>query len=94
MIYTVMERPVPPDLVGVAQLQDSSCWFIVNVIKTLPPAGSKTLPPAGSKILVYYRLMPSVYSPLLAKIKPNRSQLNLSRLRFSYLNSRYQNMSE
>ncbi len=46
LIYTVMERFIPPDFVWVAQLRvsdNSSYWYIVNVHNTLPPAGVSTL---------------------------------------------------
>jgi hypothetical protein len=42
MIYTVMERPMPIDIAGVAQLRffgNFSYWCIVNVHKILPPPG-------------------------------------------------------
>ncbi len=45
-ICTVMERSIPLDLVGVAQMRffdNSSFWYIVNVNKILPPAGVNTL---------------------------------------------------
>jgi hypothetical protein len=46
LIRAVMERSIPPDLGGVAQLRffgDSSYLYIVNVHKRLPPAGAITL---------------------------------------------------
>jgi hypothetical protein len=36
LIFTVMERSILPDLVGVAKLRvsgNSRCWYIVNVYK-------------------------------------------------------------
>jgi hypothetical protein len=45
LICTVMDRSVPPDLVGVSQLQASgnfSYRYIVSVHNILPPAGTNT----------------------------------------------------
>jgi hypothetical protein len=46
MVWIVMVGSAPPDLAGVAQLRvfgDASCGYIVNVNKTLSPAGANTL---------------------------------------------------
>jgi hypothetical protein len=45
MIWTVMEMSALPELAGVAQLRvfgDVSCGYIVNVDKTMTPAGATT----------------------------------------------------
>jgi hypothetical protein len=63
LICAVIERCILPDLGGVAQLRvyvNSSCWYTVDVHKTLPPAGVNTL---GDSCCISVSLKPDKLNP-------------------------------